>query len=135
MAEGVLTGTQYEIMQIVWKKGRCGASVGAIWKQICETRDVSRTTILKLVDRLEKRGFLFRQEARPNQTGNAKRYVANVSRRKTCAKILKKFVDDYYDGSASSVVEALLKFKCLSDDEIKNLRRALRERVATSATS
>ncbi len=130
MADGELTAAQYEIMQIVWQSGRCGASVGAIWKEISEGRDVSRTTVLNLVDRLEKRGFLFRQEARPNQEGHANRFVANVSRRKTCSRILRKFVDDYYDGSASAVVEALLRFKCLSDDEVKNLRRVLKERSA-----
>lgn len=84
--------------------------------------------MLNLVDRLEKRGFVFRQEARPNQEGHANRFVSNVSRRKTCAKLLKGFVDDYYDGSASQLVEALLRFKCLSDVEIENLRASLASR-------
>ncbi len=128
MADGTLTPAQYEIMEYIWKTGRCGASVGMIWKEISKTRSVSRTTVLNLVDRLEKRDFVFRQEARPNQDGHANRFVSNVSRRKTCAKLLKNFVDDYYEGSASQLVQALLRFKCLSENEIISLREVLASR-------
>ena len=58
--EGALTAAQFEIMEFVWKHGRRGATVAEVWQEISKTRDVARTTVLNLVDRLERRGWLRR---------------------------------------------------------------------------
>ena len=76
--EGNLTPTQYEIMETVWQTGSAGATVAEIWQAIAEKRSVGRTTVLNLVDRLEKRRWLLRRSGQ-----RASRYVAAVSREKT----------------------------------------------------
>lgn len=50
--EGSLTPAQFEILQLLWEAER-GLSAAEIWEAIRENRDVSRTTISNLVDRLE----------------------------------------------------------------------------------
>ena len=78
--EGSLTPVQYQIMEAVWSGGEEGASVVEIWQAVRADRSVGRTTVLNLVDRLEKRGWLVcRRENRPN------RYSAAVSR-ETCLR-------------------------------------------------
>ena len=57
--EGKLTPVQFEIMQLIWDSDR-GLTIGEIWEAIRQGRAVSRTTVLNLVDRLEKRGWLKR---------------------------------------------------------------------------
>ena len=78
MPEGTLTPAQYEIMEVVWDAGRAGASVAEVWQAVSTRRGVARTTVLNLVDRLEKRGWLRRKE----QDG-ANRYVATVTKDRT----------------------------------------------------
>ena len=51
--DGKLTAVQFEIMQLLWDRSS-GMTVGEIWDTILEKREVSRTTVLTLVDRLEK---------------------------------------------------------------------------------
>ena len=62
--EGRLTPAQHEIMEIVWRTGEAGATVTEIWTAIAGSREVARTTVLNLVDRLEKRGWLKRRKRR-----------------------------------------------------------------------
>ena len=56
--EGNLTPVQYEILQVIWDGDDAGSTVAEIWREISKSRSVGRTTILNLVDRLEKRGWL-----------------------------------------------------------------------------
>ena len=59
--EGSLTSGQFELMQLLWES-KDGLTVVEIWETIGVDRDVSRTTILNQVDRLEKRGWLERNK-------------------------------------------------------------------------
>ncbi|MFB3111017.1 MAG: BlaI/MecI/CopY family transcriptional regulator [Gemmatimonadales bacterium] len=60
--EGNLTPAQYEILQVIWGGDEEGATVAEIWQEISKLRSVGRTTVLNLVDRLEKRGWLTRRQ-------------------------------------------------------------------------
>ena len=122
MPAGSLTPTQYEIMEVVWECPPAGATVAEIWREIAATRSVTRTTVLNLVDRLEKRGWLVRCESKG---GN--RYRAAASRQKTAALIAGDFVDDFFGGSATDLVMSLLGSKRLDPGEIERLRRLLRD--------
>lgn len=126
MPQGNLTPTQYEIMQIVWDRGAEGATVSEIWQDTSVERPVARTTVLNLVDRLEKRGWLIRQTG----TG-ANRYVAAKGREETARVLARDFVDDFFGGSASQLVMSLLGERRLDADEVERLRRLLRQHLDT----
>ncbi len=127
--EGQLTPAQHEIMQIVWDAGRAGMSASEIWKEVSQSRDVARTTILKLLERLEHREWLVRQDPRPNQKGVAMRFAANIGRRRARAMLLQQFVNDYYDGSAAELAKSLLQWKCLTRGDMGELKQMLTERM------
>ena len=126
MPQGNLTPTQYEIIEIVWDRGPEGATVGEIWQGISAERPVARTTVLNLVDRLEKRGWLIRR----NGSG-ANRYVAAKSREETARVLACDFVDDFFGGSASQLVMSLLGVRRLDADEVERLRRLLGQHLDT----
>ena len=118
--EGNLTPVQYQIMEVVWGHDDAGASVVEIWQAVRVDRSVGRTTVLNLVDRLEKRGWLVRRrENRPN------RYSAAVSRKDTAALLAGEFVNDFFSGSAGNLVMSLLGSKRLSLGEIEQLSKLL----------
>lgn len=60
--DAALTAVQFEIVQVVWDAPQ-GATVAEIWEAISKGRDVARTTVLNLVRRLDKRGWLKRANA------------------------------------------------------------------------
>ena len=120
--EGNLTATQYEIMEVVWSHGEKGVSVAEIWQAILDQRSVGRTTILNLVDRLEKRGWLVRRDGQ-----RPLRYAAARDRSKTNALLAGSFVDDFFGGSASGLVMSLLGSRRLTEEEIEHLRSVLDE--------
>jgi predicted transcriptional regulator len=118
--EGSLTSAQHEIMDVVWESASQEATVAEIWQTIAQRRTVGRTTILNLVDRLEKRGWLVRREhLKPC------RYLAALGREKTAALLAHDFVDDFFAGSAGNLVMSLLGSKRLDPKEIEQLRRML----------
>ena len=120
--DGNLTPVQHEIMEVIWDRGRSGASVAEIWEAVSQSRQVVRTTVLNLVDRLEKRGWLRRK---PGQGAN--RYVAAVGRDKTSAMLAGDFVDEFFGGSAGNLVMSLLGSGRLDADEIQRLQKMLDE--------
>ncbi len=121
MPQGNLTPAQHEIMEVVWERGKGGATVVEIWREIAATRPVIRTTVLNLVDRLEKRGWLVRR-----QTGGVYHYAASMSREKTAVRLAGEFVDDFFGGSATNLVMSLLGSKRLTPGDIERLRRLLK---------
>ncbi len=118
--KGNLTAAQYELMETVWDRGSRGASVAEIWQVVSAARPVGRTTILNLVRRLERRGWLVRRRGQ-----GADRYLAAVSRQQTAALLANSFVGDFFGGSASNLVMSLLGSGQLNPDEIRRLRRVL----------
>lgn len=126
MPAGKLTPAQYELMQVVWACGGDGATVAEVWQTVTEQRTVGRTTILNLLDRLEKRGWLRRHER-----DGANRYVATVDRTHTDAELAREFVQEFFGGSAANLVMSLLGSSELDASELQRLRKLLANASAT----
>lgn len=120
--EGKLTPVQFEIMQLIWDSDR-GLTIGEIWEAIRQGRAVSRTTVLNLVDRLEKRGWLKRGKDR-----GVFRYTSAVKRQAVEERLAADFVDEFFDGSAANLVMSLLGGQRLSKSDVQRLKRLMDER-------
>ena len=119
---GELTPAQHEIMTIVWEAGPAGLAVGDIWRMIADLREVARTTVLTLVERLEKRGWLRRQDR-----DGVVQVVAAVDRRETESRLAADFVAGFFGGSSLQLVQSLLGSRSLSADEIARMEKLLAE--------
>ncbi|MBX7167540.1 MAG: BlaI/MecI/CopY family transcriptional regulator [Pirellulales bacterium] len=117
--DAALTAVQFEIMQAVWSAPE-GATVAEIWEAITRQREVARTTVLNLVGRLEKRGWLKRRKCE-----GVYRYVATVERAAATTLLTERFVDDFFGGSAAELVLNLLGSQQIKPAEIDHLRRLL----------
>lgn len=117
--ETALTAVQFEIMQVVWN-ATAGATVAEIWEAIGQSREVTRTTVLNLVGRLEKRGWLKRRK----QEG-VFRYFAAVDRETATGRVAEKFVDEYFGGSAAELVMSLLGSRRITSSQVEELRALL----------
>ena len=124
--EGKLTPVQFEIMQLIWNSEQ-GLTVGEIWDAIRSGRDVSRTTVLNLVDRLEKRGWLKRRKDQ-----GVFRYAAAVERRLVETQLAADFVEEFFDGSAANLVMSLLGSQRISQSDIQRLKQLMEEKETRS---
>ena len=122
--DGALTAAQHEILDVFWDQKAEGATVAEVWQVVSETRNVARTTVLNQIDRLEKRGWLIRQ-----QDGVGVRYFPAVSRDEASQSLVSGFVDDFFGGSASQLVMSLLGSNKLSHDDIRQLRSMLNKQT------
>jgi predicted transcriptional regulator len=123
MAEGLLTPVQHQLLQVIQLSGREGETAAEIWRKFRSVRRVSRTTVLKMLERLEARKWVGRVEA--VESDKRVRFFAKVNPSRTALKMLTHFVNDYYEGSAAGLISDLLRFKCLDNHEKERLRRRL----------
>jgi predicted transcriptional regulator len=123
--EGNLTAAQYEIMEVVWAAGESGATVTEIWEAISQKREVTRTTVLNQVDRLERRGWLKRRKLQ-----DMYHYVGVLDRDQTAQCLSQEFVADFFNGSASDLVMSLLGSKQLKRADIERLREVFESQLA-----
>ena len=117
--QGKLTAAQHEILELVWDSSD-GATVTEIWEAINARRSVTRNTIINLVDRLEKRGWLKRLKKQ-----GSFRYLVALDRDTTSRLLASEFVDEFFGGSASQLVMSLLGPKRLRPADVQRLRRLL----------
>jgi BlaI family penicillinase repressor len=110
-----LSEAHLEIMQVVWEAGE--ATVTDVWNVLSKRRRVARNTILTLIDRLEKKGWLTRRAA-----GQSYLYRATTPRTTTLGRVVHRLVDAAFAGSAEGLVVALLEGRGISREEAGRIR-------------
>ncbi len=113
-----LSEAQLEIMQVVWARGE--ATVTDVWATLSGRRAVARNTVLTLMDRLEKKGWLRRRAE-----GQTHYYSAASPRAATLGGVVRRLVDAAFAGSAEGLVLALLEGRGVSDEEARRIRRLI----------
>ncbi len=113
-----LSETQLEIMEVVWEQGR--ATVGEIWTAVSHRRPVARNTVLTLVERLAKKGWLVRHDEGPVQ-----QYSAAQPRKQTLSQIAKDVVNSMFAGSPESFLLALFDGRKLSAAEVERINQLI----------
>ncbi len=126
--EGKLTPVQYEIMELIWHAPPPGTTVGELYKALGPRRDVTRTTVQNLVERLEKRRWLVRKKG-----DGGYRYQAALEREPATRALAEEFVDEFFSGSASDLVMSLLGSKRLKPEDLQRLRDQLDVRMSQQA--
>jgi predicted transcriptional regulator len=113
-----LSEAQLEIMHVVWDGGE--VTVTDVWNVLARRRPVARNTVLTLMDRLEKKGWLKRRA-----DGQAHSYTAAVPRAATLGQVVHRLVDAAFAGSAEALVLALLEGRGVSDEEARRIRQLI----------
>jgi len=114
-----LSDAQLEIMQIVWARKQ--SSVTQVWQDLCSQREVARNTVLTVMDRLVKRGWLTK-----TADGNAFLYSATVDQKKTMGQVVRKMVETAFSGAADEMIVALLDGRGVSDEEAARINKLIK---------
>src|ERR1051325_2218833 len=89
---------ELECLKVLWGLGE--GSVRDVRQVLVGNRNLAYTTVLTVLDRLEKRGGVTRRKE-----GRLFVYTPNVSRESLCRFAIKELVDTFFEGSEASLLE------------------------------
>ena len=113
------TKSELEILQVLWKHGP--STVRFVNDQLNEQkRMVQYTSTLKLMQIMVEKGILQRDETQMKHV-----YAAALDEKKMKGLLLDRFVENIYDGSASTLMMQLLGNKKTSRKELDAIREML----------
>lgn len=101
------TESELAILQILWTKGE--ATVREVHEGLATTKDVGYTTTLKLMQIMNEKGIVKRDDSMRTHI-----YQAAVNKEKTQKHLLNKMIDSLFGGSSTQLV-----IQALGDDNQK----------------
>lgn len=114
-----LTTSEEAIMQIIWKLGQGFAQ--DIMSEISGPKPPYNTT-LSVVKALERKGYVGHETF-----GKANRYYPLVSKEEYSRRLLGGVISNYFNNSLSSLVSAFTADHSISEKELKELERLVKE--------
>ncbi len=112
---------QRAVMEVVWELGE--ATVRQVWERLSPGKEVSYTTILAAMQRLEGSGWL-----RHRAEGKSNIYLPTRTREQAGASSVRAFVQGMFGGSALLMFRHLVEEGELNDKELQELQRLIEEK-------
>ena len=91
---------ELEVLKVIWKKPGCTVPEAA--EPLIQKKGYARTTILTVIQRLHKKGFLRREKP----TG-AYRYYPTENKAAVLGNLTKQFVQNIFEGSSAGLIQHL----------------------------
>ena len=110
------TESELEILQILWEKGV--ATVREVHERLAVTKDVGYTTTLKLMQIMNEKGIVKRDDSMRTHI-----YQAAVNKEKTQKHLLNKMISTLFGGSSTQLV-----IQALGDDNHKTSQEEIYNR-------
>ena len=111
-----LPNSELELMMILWKAG-VPMTRTEIEDRLPEGRNISKTTILSFLSRLEEKGFV-----KVEKNGRNNCYIPLVEEKDYLEQESSTILKKLYDNSVKKFVAALYDGKELSKDQIEELK-------------
>ncbi|MFR8537160.1 MAG: BlaI/MecI/CopY family transcriptional regulator [Lacrimispora saccharolytica] len=116
-----LPESELDLMIVLWKQ-KNDMSRSEIEKIVNQKKTLAPTTILTLLSRLEKKGFVS-----VNRDGNLNKYRWLVSQTEYQQKEGKGMLEKLYGNSVKNFVAALYQGREIDDEDLKELEGFLKE--------
>jgi predicted transcriptional regulator len=115
-----LTPQELEIMKVVWDRGP--ATVRDVYEALRARRRIAYTTVMTMMNVLERKGHL-----RKRAEGRSFRYQPARPRTQVVKAMVREFLDRVFGGSAQPLLAHLIEDRQLTDDDLRELARRVRE--------
>jgi predicted transcriptional regulator len=116
-----LTDLENEVMQAVWGGPPC--TVEAVHRIVSRKRNLKETATRTLLRRLEQKGYLVHES-----DGRAYVYRAVEPARSLAARAVRQIIDRFCRGSVEELVTGMVDAKVLTEFEIEQLEKFVRNR-------
>ncbi len=120
-----LTPQELEIMKVVWRKGT--ATVRDVYEDLLNRRRIAYTSVMTMMNVLERKGHL-----RKKAQERAFVYEPTAPQKRVLASMVGEFVDRVFNGSASPLLQHLFEDERLTDQDLREIQRLLKQRKAGS---
>ena len=114
------TESELEILQILWTRGI--ATVREVHEELAATKDVGYTTTLKLMQIMNEKGLVKRDDSMRTHV-----YQAAVNKEKTQKHLLGKMIDSLFGGSSTQLVIQALGENKANPEEIEKIQALLND--------
>lgn len=114
------TDSELEILNILWENGP--STVRDVHEILEKSKDAGYTTTLKLMQIMHDKTLLKR-----DATSKSHVYTANISQEKTQGQIVKRLIDNVFNGSASQLVMQALGNHKTNSEELSEIKKYLEE--------
>ncbi len=121
------TASELEILNILWANGP--STVRFIHDELVKTKDAGYTTTLKLMQIMMEKQLLKRDDS-----GKSHVYTPNISQEKTRGQLVKRMIDNVFNGSASQLVMQALGNHKANKAELEEIRKYLDEITKSNKT-
>ncbi len=115
-----LTEQELEIMKVIWQLER--ATVRDVYEALRQRRKIAYTTVMTMMNILEEKGHLKKRAGE-----RAFVYEPAKPRAQVLRAMVRDFVDRVYNGSAQPLLVELVKDRRLSEKDLKEIARLIRE--------
>jgi predicted transcriptional regulator len=115
-----LTDAELEIMHVVWELD--DATVREVHERLNQRRALAYTTVMTMMNILEEKGHLTR-----HKQGRAYRYEPVRPKSQVISGMVDDFVGKVFDGSARPLVLGLVKDRKLSEKDLEEIARLIKE--------
>ena len=102
--------SEMEILHHVWELGE--ATVAQVRERILKERKVAYTTVMTIMKNLNDKGYL-----KYYKDGNTYVYSARIEPEKVQSNLVSGLIDKVFKGSASALVQTLVKGENISEKE------------------
>jgi BlaI family transcriptional regulator, penicillinase repressor len=123
MAQTQPTPAELEILDILWERKK--ATVREVFDEITKRRPATYTTVLKLMQIMQAKGLVVRDEK-----DRAHIYRPKSSQRQTQKRMVGTLLEKAFRGSALSLVQHVLETKPATPEELAEIRRLIDEAEA-----
>ncbi len=107
---------ELEVLRFI--AGHAPVAASDVVEQFAEERGVARTTVLTVIERLRKKGYLVRK-----RRGGVYHYSPRVPQSELLQGLVRHFIEKTLAGSVSPVVAYLARGRKLSDQDLDELQR------------
>jgi predicted transcriptional regulator len=111
---------ELEVLKVIWRHQPC--AVQEVADLFHRRRGYARTTVLTVMQRLHKKGFLKRRKVE-----GVYRYKCTEQRGKVVSRLIEQFVDKVLDGSAAPFVTYLTEAEDLTEKQAAVLQSIAEE--------
>jgi len=115
-----LTNAELEIMHVVWELD--GATVREVHERLNQRRNLAYTTVMTMMNILDEKGHLTR-----HKQGRAYRYEPVRPKSQVISGMVDDFVGKVFDGSARPLVLGLVKDRKLSEKDLEEIARLIKD--------
>jgi len=119
-------------MKVVWKLEK--ATVRQVYETLLEHRRIAYTTVMTMMNILEQKGYLNKRlgDKKPDR---AFVYQPAQPQKQVIRSMVREFVDRVFNGSAEPLLAHLVEDRRLSEKDLEEIRRMIRNDLKSGGKS